>query len=244
MENTPILGANGQPAEDSQVQSTSELIASINALKTGEFWEIEYLLDCYNMWLMAVQAHEKKVHLLKMNVEPSEEQLRKLACWDENSTFEEWLSATRELLVEVQIPEIKKKLSMPYSADYLSPMQMQLASLSTDKSFSTANPQEMEKLDRTWHELDDWAFHHQVETIDKYMRGTITLGEDMLVKRMIETETGKIDLDAIKRMGAMLGFTDKKEMMKLITSENAKESVVEKLRNISREKKKQNIHIQ
>jgi hypothetical protein len=205
-----------------------ELIDSINQIRSEEYDPKEFLVNSYGMWLQAVQNGEKKVHLLKISVDPTEEQIKSTPIWDENSSFEEWLSASKELIVELRLPDTKKKLSEGYSADNPSPFQLQLMALRSEIKFE--DPMEMEKLDKVYYEYVEWDLSKQKEAIEAFLGGRITLTEKDFLKYMIDKEVGNIVMSTADSLMGRLQGKLREESLPMIT--DRKQSVVEKIKKV------------
>lgn len=190
------------PTESNRIKDKLAMISQIKTEGYGLEQEKEYLDYKFQEFLQAVQNGEKKIHLLRIATEPSAEELANLPKWDENSEFAEWIYEARRVLVELTIPNVKEKLSNPYSVDNPSPFQLQMLQLGGEMQFEA--PDELEKLDRAWHEFVDWQLAHDKETCDKFLEGKINITEKDLLQGMLDKEIGKVAMNTADRLQGRL----------------------------------------
>jgi len=205
-----------------------EVLDAIQQVKTEEYDPKEFLVNSYGMFLQAVQNGEKKVHLLKIGVEPTPAELEATPIWDENSTLEEWYHASRELIVELRLPDVKKKLAEGYSSSNPSPLQLQLADMSSEMKFE--DPMEMEKLDRAYHEYIEWDLNKQKETITEFLAERITLTEKDFLKYMVDKEVGNIAMSTADNLMDRLKGQLRESTLPVIT--DRKQSQIEKIKKM------------
>lgn len=175
-----------------------EQIEEVNKAQ-DTFDEKEDLLDLHHLFLLAVDQHAHKDHLLADETDETWI-LAGSPIWNEGSDFAEWLQAVRYKNENQVIPQAIEKRKN-YSADNPSPLQMQLMDLRSDMSFGDSA--EMEKLDKVWYDFVEWHGRKENEAIDKYLKGQITLNEADIIRYELDVEIGKdilAELDRLERV--------------------------------------------
>lgn len=212
------------PKKEIKNSAIRERLKLINQVKTAGYGlqdEKDYLLTQYEYFLQAVQNGEKKIHLIRINSEPSDEELANLPKWDEKSDFAEWINEARRLLVELRIPEIKEKLKLSDAELNPTPFQRQILGFADEMTIQ--DPEELGTLKRAEHEYIDWQLAHDKETCDKYLSGKIVLTEKELIADMLDREIGKIALRTVDKLGRRLAMGGK-PMPHIDSAKGVKES--------------------
>lgn len=168
-----------------QKSRLQQLIDAVNEAES-DFDEAEFIIDTYHFYLQAVQNSDPKAHLF---LDKDDWEANGSPIWDENSTFEEWLIATKKEIIENRLPEIKKKKE-EFSADVLSPFQKSIEGFISE--LKTEDGSEEQKMDKVLYDYYEWHLNKQKETIDNFIAGKVKVLEKDILDNEINNEIGKI----------------------------------------------------